>query len=393
MKKTLIFILSLVLAIGLMIPAVSAGAVPPYTITVGAADSTGPPGAPLVALINWSGTSPPQSGETDTVFPITANGGTVTLTAPLSTSNGTLQFFVFRQWYISTPSTPPASPTPQPLDQRTITFTVDSNKIAIARYQQIVSLKPINPTQPDVNPVGIEHTVWVNIGIPVAGVKVMFRIDGANSASSGFAITDATGQATFTYTGDNDGQDNIWAYLDSNGNGYYDDGEPRSPNTTIKSWVENFFTGGGNIKDGKKVIWTFAGTAGVLPEGGVVGNFEIVNHTTKVSYHLDQFAMLSFYGDETGSPPASHNTARFRASGTGSDGSTVNLVVIIEDADEPGKGKDKIAVVEMVSTPPPPAPPVTEPWIGQIFFTPTPPPPPPTLVTISGGNFQVHNVQ
>jgi ABC-type transport system substrate-binding protein len=296
--------------------------------------------------------------------------------------------YTFKQWLVGTPPAPPDTTT----SNNNVTFSADANKLATAVYQQIFNLSPICPLQPDVNPVGIDHTVWVNIDVPVAGVKVMFHVEGANSESSGSATTDVTGKATFTYPGNNDGPDIIWAYLDSNDNGSYDEGEPRSPNTILKSWVENFFTGGGNIKEGKKVVWTFSGNINVLPEGGIAGWFMIINHQTKVNYYLDQFTMLTFLGPPNMSPPSSHNTIRFQGTGTGSDGSTVTLVVIMEDNGEPGIGMDKIAVVQLLSTPPPPSPPETNPWIGNIFLEP-PTPPPPTLVTISGGNFQIHDIQ
>jgi hypothetical protein len=46
---------------------------------------------------------------------------------------------------------------------------------------------------------------------PLEGVRVDFTITGVNSASSGFAFTDANGIAHFCYTGANEGTDNITA--------------------------------------------------------------------------------------------------------------------------------------------------------------------------------------
>ncbi|OGO39621.1 MAG: hypothetical protein A2147_09880 [Chloroflexi bacterium RBG_16_57_8] len=272
---------------------------------------------------------------------------------------------------------------------------------------QKTSFGPIYPQANDVNPVGISHKVWVDLtaiaGEPTAptlgGIPVRFVIEGPNAGASGVAYTDDAGRATFEYYG-NEGMDRIWAYIDGDGDQVRDSNEPRSSNTALKFWVRHFVTGGGNIKDGKKVTWTFSGAVGVLPEGGAVGSFQIVDQSTKEVYSVDEFVVLSFYGSEAGSPTATHNTARFRGVGTrSSDGARVEVVIILEDNGEPGKDADKIAaevarvgagpnnvnVIPLIGNvyvperyPPPPAPPTT--------------PPPSELVTISGGNIQVHNM-
>jgi hypothetical protein len=257
-----------------------------------------------------------------------------------------------------------------------------------------VNMGPISPPGSDINPVGITHTVWENIGLTVSGIKVMFTITGANSAASGFAVTDSTGKATFTYTGVNEGVDSIFSYIDVNKNGSWDSGEPKSPNTTMKFWVKNFVTGGGNIKDSKKVIWTFDGIVGVNPEGGAIGSLHLEDKVTKQTYDLNQFSGLSFSGPPTDSPSATHNTARFRGTGTRGDGIGVMMVIMMQDNGEPGKDVDKIAV-ELVSVNG-----IINPvgLIGSIDVPDKPlnnpgfPTPPLTLVTISGGNFQVHDL-
>jgi hypothetical protein len=330
------------------------------------------------------------------------DGDEVTLTAPLTHNEG-LKFYVFDTWGIGIPPAPP-DVTEHDL---TVTFTANASKLATARYHRISELDSIYPVRPDVNPVGIEHTVWVNISMPVAGVKIMFNINGANSGASGYAYTDTMGTASYTYTGLNPGTDIIWAYIDSNDNGQFDyldtnengdfdEDEPREPrtvNNANKSWINNFLTGGGNIKDSNNnVIWEFqfVEKLRVSPEGGAEGHFRIIHNdgTEVVTYNIDTIETLFFMGEETDSPPAGKNIVRFRGTGTGSDGSEVMLLVVIEDVD---KGKDKIAIVE-VTGPPPPAPPVTIPWIGDIP-TGTPPLPSPTLETIRGGSFQIHDVK
>lgn len=406
MKKVGFILFSLVLCLCLMIPAaLPVSADTSYTVVVRAWEDLPPPYPPfppsLIVPVEWSTTSPAAGGVTNTQFNVPVyDGGEVTLAAPLTDNEG-LKFYVFNTWGIGMP---PAGADINTTN-RTVTFIPDGNKIATARYHRISELDSIYPLRPDVNPVGIEHTVWVNISMPVAGVKIMFNIDGANSGASGYAYTDSMGTASYTYTGLNPGTDVIWAYIDSNSNGQFDyidingdgdfdEGEPREPrtiNNTNKSWINNFLTGGGNYKDSNNVVWEFqfVEKLEVLPEGGATGHFRIIHDdgTEVVIYDIDKIEMLYFMGGPTSSPPAAKNIVRFRGTGTGSDGSDVMLLVVIEDVD---KGKDKIAIVE-VTGPPPPAPPVIIPWIGDI--TTTPPLNPPTFVTISGGSFQVHDVK
>jgi hypothetical protein len=90
----------------------------------------------------------------------------------------------------------------------------------------------------DTNPEDTSHTVTAQVksadGNPVAGVTVRFSVTGANSAS-GTGLTDASGNATFSYTGANPGTDTITAYADSDRDGIRDPGEPSG--TATKTWT------------------------------------------------------------------------------------------------------------------------------------------------------------
>jgi Big-like domain-containing protein/beta-propeller repeat-containing protein len=81
----------------------------------------------------------------------------------------------------------------------------------------------------DTNEVGTPHTVTATVtdfgGQPVSGVIVRFSVSGVNP-TSGASTTNASGQATFTYTGTHAGTDTISAYADTNGNGTQNAGEP-----------------------------------------------------------------------------------------------------------------------------------------------------------------------
>lgn len=79
------------------------------------------------------------------------------------------------------------------------------------------------------NPIHTTHTVTATVtntqGDPVPDQTVGFSVSGANSASSS-ATTDANGQATFTYTGANMGDDIITAWVDQDSDGVQDSDEP-----------------------------------------------------------------------------------------------------------------------------------------------------------------------
>ena len=72
------------------------------------------------------------------------------------------------------------------------------------------------------NPVGTAHTVTATLtdtgGTPIAGAPISFAVTGVNAPSPGNDTTDANGQATFTYTGTNTGQDQIAACYDADNN-------------------------------------------------------------------------------------------------------------------------------------------------------------------------------
>jgi hypothetical protein len=131
---------------------------------------------------------------------------------------------------------------------------------------------------------------------------------------------------------------------------------------------ESFVTGGGNIKPGKQVTWTFAGNVGFVEDVGIVGQFQIVDHISKIAYHLNSFSSLSFSDTAAPaeSPVATHDTATFIGSGTDNAGNPVTFTVIIQDLGEPGKLVDNIQVT------------------GPLTFA---------LQVISGGNFQVHDME
>lgn len=372
--------------------------VPMWISSVGAV-SLGSPSTPLSGVpIYYSvsgGLPPPQTRSTYFLF-YTAVGRAIELTAPLVYNDGS-NYWVFRRWGLGATGTPPPLPG-QPMYQVTIAFTPNTDTTANALYQQI-SFGPLSPQTPEFNQVGTNHTLSIDLtALPgpepttptLAGIPISFTINGPNTAASGAVVTDAFGRATFTYTGNNDGIDNIYAFIDGNNDGVWEAGEPRSTNDSIKSWIENFVTAGGNIKNGNKVTWTFGGAVGILGNK-IVGDFELIDHINKVAYHSNEFSALNFQGPPTNSPAASHNTAYFTGDFTNNrDASTISLVIWLGDAGEPGTKVDSISVKTGVGGVPGAI------WIGTLNPDWTPPPPanPYALpVIINGGNIQVHNIK
>ena len=114
----------------------------------------------------------------------------------------------------------------------------------------------------DTNPVGTDHTVTAKLtdaatGDPVSGKNVQFTVSGANSAT-GASATNSSGEASFTYTGANAGDDTIVACADTDGDGNYcEAGEPTASAT--KHWdAPSSGNIGRMVSNGKRSGATFA---------------------------------------------------------------------------------------------------------------------------------------
>jgi uncharacterized repeat protein (TIGR01451 family) len=125
-----------------------------------------------------------------------------------------------------------------------------------------ITLTPSDKT----NDVGTSHTVTANVtdrNGPVAGAKVIFTVSGANTAT-GTGTTDASGNASFTYTGTAAGDDTITACYDKNGNGVCESGEPTA--TATKHWIVRnadlsaVKTGPAFVANGGPITYTIAVT-------------------------------------------------------------------------------------------------------------------------------------
>jgi uncharacterized repeat protein (TIGR01451 family) len=86
------------------------------------------------------------------------------------------------------------------------------------------------------NPVGSTHTVTAHLSDqngPVGGAHILFSVSGANTAN-GDGNTNLSGDATFSYTGTNAGDDTITACYDKNNNNLCDRDETTA--TATKHW-------------------------------------------------------------------------------------------------------------------------------------------------------------
>jgi hypothetical protein len=111
-----------------------------------------------------------------------------------------------------------------------------------------------------VNEVGSSHTVSAYVATEgdtetVGGATVYFSVTGADAAA-GVCTTDAAGLCDFTYSGPAfPGSDEISAYVDVNGNGSQDAGEPIA--SVTKQWVLPTSTSGQASGSGKVGTLTF----------------------------------------------------------------------------------------------------------------------------------------
>jgi hypothetical protein len=99
---------------------------------------------------------------------------------------------------------------------------------------ETLDLAPAVDSNPEDTPHTVTATVEDSNGDPVEGVTVEFTVTGVNPMM-GDAVTNASGVATFTYTGATVGDDTITAFADSDGDGNNDAAEPED--TATKTWT------------------------------------------------------------------------------------------------------------------------------------------------------------
>lgn len=178
----------------------------------------------------------------------------------------------------------------------------------------------------DTNPVGTQHTVTAFVRDstlqPAEGQTVVFNVSGATTAT-GSCTTGADGTCTFTYTGPLfPGADTIRAFVDRNGNGIADPGEPTG--IAFKAWVLPASTPGQATGGGKVPGATFGFNA-KSDAKGIKGACNVVDDVTGVHVKcLD----VSTYA-QTGNSATFYGTADV-------DGVTQRYVITVTDNGEAG---------------------------------------------------------
>jgi Ca2+-binding RTX toxin-like protein len=128
------------------------------------------------------------------------------------------------------------------------TVTDTATKTWVERVATGISLEPAD----DTNTVGEDHEVTAIVidqfGDPVEGEAVHFEVDdeGTPDPASGDEVTNANGQASFTFTNNTVGAVNgITGCIDADANEACDDGEPSSDPAATKTWEGIIVTCGG----------------------------------------------------------------------------------------------------------------------------------------------------
>jgi hypothetical protein len=173
------------------------------------------------------------------------------------------------------------------------------------------------------NTVDEEHCVTAHVedqfGNPTPGITVQFSVDPTTfrTPSSGSAVTDASGDATFCYTSALPGTDEITAFADTNGNGIHDPGEPSD--TAEKIWeipvsdADCRLTLGGWIITAAGDRATFGGNAN---GAGPSGQQEYQDHGPAVDMNVHSIDILSVTCSDDGTMASIFGTATIDGAGT-----------------------------------------------------------------------------
>jgi Mg-chelatase subunit ChlD len=191
----------------------------------------------------------------------------------------------------------------------------------------------------DTNTVDEEHCVTATVedafGNPTPNIVVRFTVTGSVN-TTGSATTNASGEATFCYTGPAlPGADVITAYADTNNNNVQDVGEPGD--TAAKTWVIPVSTPGCKVTYGGRITAangdkaTFGGNA-MVPASGPQGQEQYQDHGPAIDLNVHSIDVDSVTCD--GTSASIFGTATINGSGM------FDYRIDVTDNDEPGAGTD-----------------------------------------------------
>jgi len=193
------------------------------------------------------------------------------------------------------------------------------------------------------NLVGTDHTLTATVtstgAQPAEGVVVDFVVNaGPTTGATGSDATDASGQATFTYTGTSPGMDTIKACFTS-----LQDGEVCARATKEWTWpisASGFMTGGGNYLEGRGRNAEHYTWGLIIQCDGAAGNFQYNDHTDGGSFHLESITSVQCAEDPSikpGRPVAAFDTLHLVGEGRWNGTSGATLDGVYTDAGEPGR--------------------------------------------------------
>ena len=300
---------------------------------------------PTVTGTTNSATYPTTCGAFDTTY----NGAGDVLVTRLDTGGGSLVYSTFlggsgidngfaiavdatAHAYITGQTFPfgavPYPTTPLAFD----TIANGSTDVIVTKLDMIAAATlDLEPTT-DTNVVGTPHTVTATLtgvaGGPCAGITVYFTVTTAvataASPSSGSDVTDANGQATFTYTAALPGMDTINAFADLNGDG--DQDTPPEPfGTATKFWTvppstefcEVTITNGGWIIAMNGDRASFGGNAKVGADGAIQGQEEYQDHGPADPRNVHSIELLATTCDTESDPQTGTIFGRATIDGSG----------------------------------------------------------------------------
>jgi Big-like domain-containing protein len=284
---------------------------------------------------------------------IVANAKLVPYTADLVVSAGCPIGFSFNPAFPTAPMTGPAvipfvetitAPTTVGVYTCTITAVTDPGGPTAAVETVVVTVTPAAPATLDLQPASATNVVDANhcvtatvkdeFGNVTPGITVDFTVVPAisHTPSSGTAVTDAAGQATFCYTSALPGSDTITAFADTDNSGAQNGTEPSA--TATKTWVLPTstegckVTGGGRIQTAAGDKATFGGNA---KGTGPSGQEEYQDHGPAVDMNFHSIDILAVLCSDDGLSASIFGTGTIDGAGS------VDFRIDVTDAGEPGR--------------------------------------------------------
>jgi hypothetical protein len=225
----------------------------------------------------------------------------------------------------------------------TITATTDPGGPTSAVETVDLTVTPGDPATLDLQPasatnvVDAQHCVTATVldefGNATPGITVDFSVVPTTTRvpSSGTAVTDSAGQATFCYTSALTGTDTITAFADTDGSGTQDGTEPGA--TATKTWVLPGSSAGCKVTYGGRITTTAGDMAtfgGNAKGTGPTGQEEFRAHGPAMDFNLHSIDVQAVLCSADGLSASIFGTATIDGAGS------VDYRIDVTDNGEPG---------------------------------------------------------